>query len=197
MSRIDEAIKAKFRIKRGDNLPYTGWANWDRNMLAELFKDVGFTLGAEVGVRKGEYTRILCDANPELKMFCIDPYTAYNRVSNDRQARYFRNAERRLRGCNVEFIKKTSMDALEDIQDRTLDFVYIDGRHEFDFIMPDIIFWSRKVKRGGIVSGHDYYYFYQGGVVDAVNAYTRTHNIQEWYLTQERHPSWFWVNRWS
>ena len=36
-------------------------------------------------------------------------------------------------------------------------FVYIDGNHKFDFICPDIIYWSKKVKHGGIVAVHDFY----------------------------------------
>jgi hypothetical protein len=85
------------------------------------------------------------------------------------------------------------MEALPLIPDNSLDFVYIDGRHEFDFVIQDIIGWSAKVRPGGIVAGHDYYNFYQGGIILAVDAYTRAHNISLWYITKEEQPSFFWV----
>ena len=49
-------------------------------------------------------------------------------------------------------------DAVKDIEDSSLDFVHIDGDHSYDFVMQDIILWGRKVRIGGIISGHDYLY---------------------------------------
>ena len=48
---------------------------------------------------------------------------------------------------------------------------------------------------GGIVAGHDFYTFYQAGVVQAVMAYTAAHRIFAWYVTWDREPSYFWVVR--
>jgi hypothetical protein len=85
------------------------------------------------------------------------------------------------------------MDGLADIKDDSLDFVYIDANHTFDYCCPDIIYWSMKVRSGGIVSGHDYFHHIRGGVVRAVDAYTASHSISPWYVTQEVYPSYFWV----
>ncbi len=53
------------------------------------------------------------------------------------------------------------MDALEDFEDNSLDFVYIDGDHNFKHISEDIYEWTKKVRSGGIVSGHDYLILFQ------------------------------------
>ena len=50
MLSLERRIWDKFRIKRRDILPYTGWTG-HRNMLAEFYQEVGFNLGAEIGVR--------------------------------------------------------------------------------------------------------------------------------------------------
>jgi hypothetical protein len=84
--------------------------------------------------------------------------------------------------------------------------VYIDGDHSYDFVMLDMILWGRKVRKGGIVSGHDYYYNNnrqgrQAKVTAAVNDYTRIHGIRPWFITNKNtekeegdgYPSWFWV----
>jgi len=193
MPSTDRIIWDKFRIKRRDNLPYTGWTG-HRDMLAEMFAELKYTHGAEVGVRMGEFSKILLDANPGLQLLCVDPWAAYERVNAEKQKKYYDIAVNTLGGYNAVLMKMTSEAACADIKDRSLDFVYIDGAHSFDNVVIDLIKWSSKVKHGGIISGHDYYPFYQGGVMLAVDAYTRAHNIQNWYVTREKEPSFFWVN---
>ena len=82
---------------------------------------------------------------------------------------------------------------IRHFEDESLDFVYIDGFHEFDYVMSDLIFWTPKVRPGGIVAGHDYYPFFRSGVIQAADTYTKMHNINTWYVTRERHSSFFWV----
>ena len=50
---------------------------YKRNRLGELFYEAGYTNGAEVGVRKGAFSKILLDANPDLHMYCVDPWMPY------------------------------------------------------------------------------------------------------------------------
>ena len=102
-------------------------------------------------------------------------------------------AVKTLEPYNVTFLRKTSMDAVKLIDDESLDFVYIDGNHKFDFVMEDIIHWSRKVRSGGIVACHDFHYGSNVEVVEAVNAYTRANHIDPWYVTKENQPTAYWV----
>ena len=189
----EELIRTKFHTKRGDNLPFTCWIETSRQQLAELFSELGYKLGAEIGVRQGLNSEALLKTIPGLKLICIDPWTPYARVNQGRQDSFYRHALGRLSGLNTEIKRMTSMEAAKEVADGSLDFVYLDGRHEFDYVVVDIIEWSKKVRVGGIVSGHDYYNFYQGGVILAVDAFTRAHNITQWYITREIYPSWFWV----
>src|SRR3989344_1778672 len=48
--------------------------NIGRNNLAELFAELKFKKGAEIGVALGEYSEILCKVNPNLHLFSIDPW---------------------------------------------------------------------------------------------------------------------------
>jgi len=195
MHKIDKLIWEKFRVKRHDTLPYRGWANFTRISLAELFNDAGYKTGAEIGVAKGIYSEILCQKIKDLKLYSIDPWEAYNYNSQKLCDDRYLEAKNRLDPYNVELIKKTSMSASFDFENDSLDFIYLDGCHNFDYIMNDLIMWVPKVKVGGIVAGHDYYDFYQAGVIDAVKAYTSNHNIFQWYVTREKEPSFFWVKK--
>jgi len=193
MHPVDEIIFNRFRIRRYDNVPYTG-RRASREVLALVFAEAGYKYGAEVGVRHGVYSQLMCEANPGVKLLCIDPWAPYRANTAERMEATYQGCKERLAKYDVTLIRKTSMDAVKDIPDNSLDFVYIDAMHEFDPVMMDIIHWAPKVRPGGIVSGHDYCWYYQGGVVEAVNAYTRCHDIQTWYLTQrDKLPSWLWV----
>lgn len=188
-----KAIWKKFHVHPGDNLPFEGWWNSTRETLYELWGEIGFKTGAEVGVRMGTNAIEIFKRVPDVKLYCIDPWNAYLKVTDERQDSYYQKCIRVLTGKNAELIRKTSMDAVSQFENESLDFVYIDGRHEFDYVMEDIVFWLPKIKKGGIISGHDYYHFYQGGVVQAVEAYTIGNNIKAWYITREKEHTWFWV----
>ena len=196
MTRVDKKIREYFHVKGGDNLPYTGWLDSNRSDLYKFMATMGFKLGAEVGVSRGTNARTMLDLIPDLHLILVDPWCAYNRLSDEKAKGRYDRCVKRLEGRNVEYIIRDSMGALEEIPDGSLDFVYIDGLHEFDAVITDIIGWIPKVKKGGIVAGHDYYEFYQSGVIEAVKAYTCAHNIQSWYVTKtEKEPTWFWVNK--
>jgi len=188
-----KAIWKKFHVHHRDNLPFEGWWDSTRNTLIELFGELGFKEGAEIGVRMGSNASVMFEKIPGLKLHCIDPWEKYLRVTTETQDKLYQHCLRKLKGKNAVFMRMTSMEAVQQIPDESLDFVYLDGRHEYDYLLEDTIHWAPKVKRGGIVSGHDLYHFYQGGVVQAIEAYTMANNIQAWYITREKEHTWFLV----
>lgn len=186
-------IQRTFRVKPNDTLPYTGWLDSTREDLAKIEAKLGFTEGAEIGVAKGEHAKLLCDTIPGLHLRLVDPWVAYGRVKQSIADSRFESAVKRLDGCNVTWNRRLSMDAVRDVADGSLDFVYIDGRHDFESVIMDLAKWAPKVRAGGIIGGHDYYEFYQAGVIPAVRAYVQARDIREWYVTKEKEASWFWV----
>lgn len=191
------AIKKKFHLSnlttRTANLPYCAGMRYNRVHLAELLGEVGFNRGAEIGVRQGAYSLRLCKRNPNLSLYCVDPWSALgNKYPQEKQDQIYEAAKKNLSKYNVTFIRKTSMDALADVEDLSLDFVYIDGNHTFDYAVLDIVLWSCKVRSGGIVAAHDCYGG-EVGVQKAVEAYVHCHHIDPWYVTKELSPTAFWV----
>lgn len=168
-----------------------------REDLAILFQELGMTKGAEIGVKKGFYSALLCMLNQPLRLKCVDPWSPYENVSWDEVEMNFIHAKNNLSPFNVEIIRKTSLQAADDVPKSSLDFVYIDGDHSFNEVMRDIIVWSDRVRPGGIVSGHDYT-FENHGVKLAVDAYTKAHEI-EFFVTDkgdkypDNSPSWFFA----
>lgn len=59
---------------------------------------------------------------------------------------------------SLKIIEGDSCDASEEVADHSLDAVFIDAAHDFQSVSEDLIAWTPKVKRGGIIAGHDYDY---------------------------------------
>jgi predicted O-methyltransferase YrrM len=166
---------------------------YKRKELPKLFQALGYTKGAEIGVREGVFSELLCKGIPDLELLCVDIWGAYYHFDAESGRRHYETAQKRLAPYNATLIKAPSIRAAQGIPDASLDFVYIDADHRFDPVMEDIIEWSKKVRPGGIVSGHDYYRFRNAGVVPAVDVYTHVHAIHEWFITDEKEASFFWV----
>jgi len=184
-----------------------------RDDLANDFKALGFNLGAEIGVQRGEYSELLCKSNPDLKLFCIDAWTAYKEYITPFRKRFddsledqqkflfddfYENAKARLAPFNCVLMKKFSLDASKDFEDNSLDFVYIDASHEFQQVTNDIAEWSKKVRPGGIISGHDYWFSNKKPMIihvkDVVDGWTHSNQIKPWFVFNKNNkPNWFWV----
>lgn len=175
-----------------------------REVIPTWFKDLGFRLGAEIGVATGRYLRSLCFENPSMMFFGIDPlvpYDGYNMEGADVFDKFLEKFEKNMVGYpNHEIIRKFSMDAVKLFKDRSLDFVYIDANHQDPYVSQDIVEWTKKVRPGGIVAGHDYItHEIQGkktkyDVIEAVNRYVHDNNISPLFiLPDDRAVSWFFV----
>ena len=53
-------------------------------------------------------------------------------------------------------LKMKSEDAASLFDNETLDFVFIDASHEYEDVKNDIKCWLPKVRKNGILAGHDY-----------------------------------------
>lgn len=56
---------------------------------------------------------------------------------------------------NISHIKLPSIEASKQFDDESVDLVYLDGDHQTDAVVADIDAWKPKVRKGGILAGHD------------------------------------------
>ena len=66
-------------------------------------------------------------------------------------------------------IQGWSYEVVEQYKDNSLDFVFIDAAHDYESVKKDINAQYPKVKKGGVIAGHDYNEPW--GVVQAVNEF--------------------------
>jgi predicted O-methyltransferase YrrM len=163
--------------------------NINRAIMAETLNELGFKIGLELGVAQGNHAKLLCEKIPGLKLFCVDIWERYKGYLEytDRIDRYYQLAQEQLASFNCAFIKEFSMDAVKKFDDYSLDFVYIDGAHDFKSVALDLCEWSKKVRVGGIVFGHDFKRPASGSkyvvdVKDVVPAYCYAKKIKPWFV---------------
>lgn len=73
-------------------------------------------------------------------------------------------------------IRKASLEAVNDFEDNSLDFVFIDASHEYLDVKEDLKAWWPKVKKDGVFAGHDYKHW--AGVTRAVNEFAVNNNLK-------------------
>ena len=115
---------------------------------------------AEIGCYEGEATMIFAKV---CKTVCaIDPWVSgyddtdivsnadleyiYNKVFLPNMSKF----------DNVDIIRKTSVAAAAKVLTSSLDVVYIDAKHTYTGVQEDIAIWTPKIRKGGLLCGHDY-----------------------------------------
>jgi hypothetical protein len=120
------------------------------------------TIGAEVGVDQGEFSSILLSKNPS-KLYLVDAWKTIEGTDRTTGAEQSIHDEKYLAVSNkfnddprVEIIREWSEAAASGFDDNSLDWVYIDARHDYTGVMSDLRAWQNKVKSTGFIWGDDY-----------------------------------------
>jgi len=138
------------------------------------------------------------------KLILVDPWRelgdGYRDIANVAQREHDRalaEAKRRLApfGERAEFWRTTSLQAATMTSDASMDFIYLDARHDYEAVMDDLRAWYPKLRPGGVFAGHDYVDgdLPEGvfGVRSAVDDFYGGHNDVVVYATfAERWPTW-------
>ena len=121
---------------------------------------------AEVGVRAGEFSESILERWEGGRLISVDPwaealdddYVDIANVGRDDHERLFAATRSRLGrfGDRSSIWRMTGDEAAEQIAHRSLDFVYLDARHDRASVERDLATWLPRVRPGGIIGGHDY-----------------------------------------
>ena len=161
----------------------------------------------EVGSWKGRSSAFMAveviNSNKNIKFDCVDTWLGSeehldpnNRYFNpelvkdrDWLFKYFLNSTQTVSHI-INPIRKTSIEASNLYQDRSLDFVFIDAAHDYENVKADIEAWYPKVKIGGYIGGHDYPEF--EGVKRAVDEFLKQNFIKKENITINNICTWLY-----
>ena len=167
----------------------------DRVELAEYAGRIGCKHTAEIGVYDGKYSLIMCENIPNIHHICVDTWLpSRNHRWQRRLDKAFRRAQRILAPYDVKFMKMTSLEAADILENNSLDFIYIDALHDYHNMLADAYAWYPKLRKGGIFSGHDWGHH---GVTKAVLDFVCDKNINNLKHTEDVEgpgfPSWYFI----
>jgi len=196
----------------------------NRNELLENWALTQPRQACEVGVQAGEYSKkILTTMSSLSKFYAIDGWVTQKNYSDpanttkEQFTRYFEMTKTNLAPWEekVEILRGDSLDMVHKISDSSLDFIYIDARHDYVGCTQDLeAYWS-KLKKGGLFSGHDYikapYTLGHFGdwtlcvdgtrnpraVKGAVNDFAETHGLQVVVSYDDRHTDNTMFHSWA
>ena len=114
------------------------------------------------------------------KLYLVDPYLPYTNGDGRQQQPgiHMQEAKKRLDQFSdrITWILKPSLEAASEIPDN-LDFVYIDGLHTYSMVKTEIKLYSKKLKPGGIIGGHNFEAYYPG-IAKAVIEFIEASGLQ-------------------
>jgi hypothetical protein len=153
---------------------------------------------AEIGVQGGGFSAFALRYAQPKKLFLIDCWKhqavqIYDdpdaNIPDYEQEKLYRAVKSRfkheIKSGQVKIIRAFSQNAVTQFPDEYFDWIYIDANHGYDAIKEDIRAWWPKVKKGGLMCGHDYILKPAYGVLKAVNEFLRDNNLYFTYLTTE------------
>ena len=153
----------------------------NRHELVELAASYPINHMIELGVYEGEFSEH-CYKSLALKRYTLVDFWDYDEYSfvleDAPQMRglrsvyneYFRNDPKQVladaydktRGRfadkhNVEILKMDIATAADRFADGSVDFIYLDGNHTYEFALRDLYMWFPKLRPGGLFACNDFF----------------------------------------
>jgi len=162
------------------------------------------SIGVEIGVFKGDFSKILLEIIQPQILYLIDPWEGKiesgdkngNNIEYIDGNTYYANniIKEFLFNPKIKILKHYS-DIINLFPDIHLDWIYIDGAHDYTTVKNDLINSYSKIKQNGYIMGHDYTTNMFPGLVKAVDEFCLEYNLNIEYLTHDGCPSYLIIKK--
>ncbi len=168
-------------------MSYENIPGWSRDILPfydEMAKRIPQGgVFVEVGVFLGRSLAYMGQRRPDLELWAIDPWKdgesqgymgpgEYTEIVEGSGGLFLAFLDQMRRHApdvlSRAHIVRGTVDELAFGVDKQIDMLFIDGAHDYESVIKDIEGFAWTVKKGGIISGHDYQPDYPG-VIEAVD----------------------------
>ena len=126
------------------------------------------SVGCEIGVWKGEFSKQLYDTLQPTKLYLVDPWKYFSEYpdrwyggklvsSQEDMDKIFQDVKEIFKDKDEVVILREISENIEPlIKQKSLDWIYIDGNHDFLFVFYDLVTSYFLVKNNGYITGDDY-----------------------------------------
>jgi hypothetical protein len=115
----------------------------------------------EIGTDEGNFSEFILDNTKYITLYCIDPYVKYENYHDSINNKtgdtlYYKTLYKLKSKFNnrVHIIRKFSEEAAQFIPEN-INLLYIDGNHQYKYVLNDLELYYNKVKEGGLIIGDD------------------------------------------
>jgi hypothetical protein len=159
----------------------------------------------EIGVEKGEFSKIIFENLSPIKLYLVDPFE--NTVDPITNVEFYTNLpwatkqktvysdqtcydivsklfDKEIKDDVVIIDRNLSTNAIQNYEDETFDFIYIDACHLYESVLWDMENYFPKLKKGGILGGHDYFDCPGFGVIRAVDEFCLKYGYEITFLVE-------------
>lgn len=127
------------------------WFNYSK--FYDFIGEKKYKKFVELGVGKGLSTCYLAKLlSEDAELYAVDFYEKQFKKYFDYNISKLNEDVKKI----IHKIKGVSWETAEKFDDASIDFVFIDADHAYESVKKDILAWFPKVRRGGILAGHDY-----------------------------------------
>lgn len=151
------------------NKHYESIANWGtvhemynlalkKAKKGDIFVEVGSWVGASV-CYLGERAKEL---KKDIRIHVVDLFTGENMVNDVHTLKYGDQMKELIENLQKQGIDdivrvyKSYSDNTEGFKDKSVTCVFIDADHSYEWVTRDLEAWFPKMRKGGILCGHDY-----------------------------------------
>lgn len=166
------------------------------DLVKELIKPG--SIGAEIGVYRGGFSRKILELCKPAKLYCIDAWTQYDDYKKDslcatNQDDNMQATKHELRQWiakgECEVIKGFSAAVARRFTTK-LDFIFLDSIHTYPYVLEDLREWHDLIKPDGVIMLHDYTdrpaaKAMDFGVIEAVSQFCNEADWELIAITQE------------
>lgn len=116
----------------------------------------------EIGSWKGRSTSVFCIATEkkDVDIYCVDTWEGSEEHKDIDTSILFDEFKKNLQKTNslnrinIQRGKSTEISKLHE--NESCDIIFVDAAHDYENVKADILHWYPKLKKGGIMIGHDY-----------------------------------------
>lgn len=168
-----------------------GWAMYYYGVFSDVINQNNFKKCAEVGIGYGFHARQILENTNIEKLYLVDPMKFYPNDAFALDVISYGGFDKLVKNINLHlqpykskytWYRQESLSIRNDqIEDGSLDAVFVDADHSYQAVSKDLPFWWNKLKTGGWLLGDDYNSCHPG-TTRAVDEFANINNLKLEFL---------------